>query len=132
MDEHQTNLNVGSLLSNKVWQYDFMLRHDFFLPSQKSSLATAQFLHAAFTGNVYLPKQAKVYVCRRLNAPTKEVLKDMLHKILEYNKHHEHHGRQIVNLMEHLAVREADKDWYLGMIRHFDGENDIFLSTYFP
>ena len=98
----------------------------------KSTLPSANFLHLAFTGVVYLPKQADTTIVQRLNTPPKKVCFEILDKLLLQHSSHEEFGPKVNELRKHLLLREADKNFYLVMIRHFDKDNFIFAPGYCP
>ena len=60
-----------------------------------------------------------------MNTPSKKDCRVILDKMLEMNEKHEDVGPQVAELRKHLMQREADKSFYLMMIRHFDEVNDI-------
>ena len=123
---------VGAALQSKTALYDLCCRQDIVLPSIKSHLVNANFLHLAFTGAVYLPKQADTTIVQRLNTPPKKMCFEILDKLLLQHLDHVEFGSRVNELRKHLLLREADKTFYLVLIRHFDKDNFIFQPGYCP
>ena len=56
----------------------------------------------------------------------------MLVKVLGEHVNHPDFGSQITNLRTHIIEREADKQFYVCMIRKFNPAHDILRSDYCP
>ena len=83
-------------------------------------------------GEVYLPKQADVAIVQRMNTPPKKLCFEILDKLLDQHSNHAEFGPKVKELRKHLFLREADKNFYLVLIRHFDKDNSIFAPGYCP
>ena len=56
----------------------------------------------------------------------------MLVKVLGQHVTHPDFGAQITELQNHVISREADKFFYVCMIRKFEPDHEIFKPNYMP
>ena len=127
-----TETTVQSLLTNKTQQIDLVRRLDFFLPKESAQIMTIQFLHEVFIGKVFLPKQFEVHPVQRTKLPPKKDCLNILLSILKKHVDHHQHGEAVRQLGHYLVEKEADKNFYLVLIRFFDAENELFHPSYEP
>ena len=71
-----------------------------------------------------------VHPVQRASTPSKKELRDILIDILKRKLEHEQHDEPIRRLGEHIYHKEADKNFYLVLIRFFDEQNDLFHPNY--
>ena len=93
---------------------------------------TIQFLHEVFIGQVFLPRQSEVHPVQRTKLPPKKDCLDILVSILKKHVDHHQHGEAVRQLGHYLVEKEADKNFYVVLIRFFDAENELFHPNYEP
>ena len=112
--------------------YDFMLRLDYFLPVQNCSLCTVYFMIEIYEGKLYCPKQSEIPQANRLKCSTTKEIKDELLKVIEANLTNHPLAGKLFELRRHLMLGNADKQWMLTMLRHFDSTHKYFHKNFEP
>ena len=64
--------------------------------------------------------------------PPKNSCRAILDDLLAQKSDHPEVGPYIVELRKHVSEREADKQFYLSLIRHFAKDHEIFRPEYCP
>ena len=69
----------------------------------------------------------------RVSTPSKLMLKEMLVAVVHSHINDGHELKvKLKVLLPFLEQKDADKSWYLVMLRHFHKESDIFAANYVP
>ena len=75
---------------------------------------------------MFLPKQSEMRPVRRVNLPSKMILKQFLVETLQANVNHDQLGPQIARLLEYVEQKDADKMFYAVLLRHLNASHVVF------
>ncbi len=114
---------VERLVANVSTLYDATVRNGWYLPKQKSSLITSEYLEAVRQGKFYCPKYGEIKMLPCPNPPPKEML---------------------INKVKFAAKRlkladtgidekhEPDRKWLVDVLATLQPDDEIFKKNYLP
>lgn len=109
-----------------------MLRLDYHLPAIHCSLCTVYFMTEIYEDKLYCPKQSDVGVANRVSCSTMKEIKEELINVIEANLIDHPLSEKLFRLRRHLEYGNADKQWMLTMLRHFNDKHRYFDKTFEP
>jgi hypothetical protein len=127
-----TTRDLQEHVSSKEGMYDLLLRVDYHLPAINCSLCTVYFMTEAYEGKLYCPLQSEVSQVYRLSWPSTQEVKSELITVIEANLAEHPLAEKLFELRRHLLLANADKQWMLTMLRHFNSTHRYFGKNFAP
>jgi len=116
--------DFSKYIQNKRDLYEACERNGYYLPRQKTTMVTEDYMRQIIRGNAWCPLRAKITMLGCPRPPNKSVLLEKFWNFVNFNRY----DLSCVDPEKHIP----DKRWLLDVLATYTPEDEIFRKSYNP